>query len=48
MMAGSAGTRAIKHVGEEAVRQAILERLEEFRSGEGYTFVNHFRFVIAK
>lgn len=47
MMAGSGGMRAIKQVGEERVRQVILERLEEFRAGEGYRFVNRFRFIIA-
>jgi hypothetical protein len=56
MMAGSAGVRAIQHSGEERVRQAILEALEEFRvgaagqpdSGCGYRTENRFRFVIAQ
>jgi len=49
MMAGSGGLRAIQHVGEERVRQVILERLDEFRVGTGgYQFENRFRFLIAE
>jgi SAM-dependent methyltransferase len=49
MMAGSAGVRAIQHSGEERVRQAILERLEEFRvASSGFRFENRFRYVIAE
>lgn len=49
MMAGSAGLRAIEHVGEERVRQVILERLEQFKVGTGgYRFKNRFRFLIAE
>jgi len=49
MMAGSGGVRAVQHSGEERVRQAILELLEEFRVGTGgYRIENRFRFVIAQ
>ena len=49
MMAGSAGVRAIQHSGEERVRQAILERLDEFRvESGGYRFENRFRYLIAE
>lgn len=49
MMAGSGGVRAIQHVGEVRVRQAILEALEAFRVGTGgYRFENRFRYVIAE
>jgi SAM-dependent methyltransferase len=48
MLAGSAGFRAIQHSGEERVRQALLEALEEFRVGTGYRMENRFRFLIAE
>jgi hypothetical protein len=49
MMAGSAGARAVQLHGERRVRQAIVERLEEFRTQAGsYSFQNRFRFVIAE
>jgi SAM-dependent methyltransferase len=49
MMAGSAGVRAIQQVGEERVRQAILEPLETFRvASGGYRFENRFRYLIAE
>jgi SAM-dependent methyltransferase len=48
MLAGSAGVRAVQHSGEGRVRQAIVDRLEEFhRPTGGYLFENRFRFVIA-
>lgn len=48
MMAGSGGVRAVQHSGEDRVRQAILEALEEFRvETGGYRLENRFRFVIA-
>lgn len=46
LLAGSA--LAIRHSGEERVRQAILEALEAFRvETGGYRIENRFRFVIA-
>jgi SAM-dependent methyltransferase len=49
MMAGSAGVRAIQQVGDERVRQAILEPLETFRvASGGYRFENRFRYLIAE
>jgi SAM-dependent methyltransferase len=49
MMAGSSGVRAVQHVGEERVRQVMLEALGEFRVGTGSDrFENHFRYVIAE
>jgi SAM-dependent methyltransferase len=49
MMAGSSGARAIAHSGEQRVRQAILEALEEFRlETGGYRIENRFRFLIAE
>jgi SAM-dependent methyltransferase len=48
MMAGSGGVRAIRHVGEERVRQVILEHLGPFRvEVGGYRFTNRFQWVIA-
>jgi SAM-dependent methyltransferase len=48
MLAGSAGVRAVQHSGEDRVRQAILEALEQFRvETGGYRLENRFRFVIA-
>ncbi len=46
----SGGTaRAVQHSGEERVRQAMLEALQEFRAEDGrIRFQNLFRFVIAE
>jgi SAM-dependent methyltransferase len=49
MMPGSAASRAVQHVGEERVRQVMLEALEQFRTESGgYRMVNRFRFLIAE
>jgi SAM-dependent methyltransferase len=49
MLGGSGGVRAIRHSGEERVRQTILEALEAYRSETGgYRMENRFRFVIAE
>jgi hypothetical protein len=49
MVAGSGATRATQHVGEERVRQVMLEALEQFRTETGgYRMVNRFRFLIAE
>ena len=49
MMAGGIAARAVQHSGEERVRQAMLEALEEFRVGtDGYRIENRFRFLIAE
>jgi SAM-dependent methyltransferase len=48
LMAGSGSARAIQHVGEAQVRQAILKALEGFRTEAGdYQIKNQFRFFIA-
>jgi SAM-dependent methyltransferase len=48
-MAGGGGARAVQHSGEEHVRQAILQALEEFRMETGeYRIENRFQFVIAE
>lgn len=48
-MAGSSGIRAVQHVGEERVRQAILAELEQFRvETGGFRTENLFRFLIAE
>ena len=46
----SGGTaRAVQHSGEDRVRQALLEALQEFRAeGGGIRFQNRFRFVIVE
>jgi SAM-dependent methyltransferase len=49
LMSGGGAARAIAHSGEDAVRQAILAALEEFRTpAGGYRIENRFRFVIAE
>jgi SAM-dependent methyltransferase len=47
-MAGGGSARAVHHSGQERVRQAIQETLEEFRSVTGeYRIKNCFQFLIA-
>lgn len=49
MMEGSGPRRAIQHVGEERVREVMLDALEQFRTETGgYRMVNQFRFLIAE
>jgi SAM-dependent methyltransferase len=49
MMAGSSGSRAVQHSGEERVRRAILDALAEFKLETGaYRTENRFKFVIAE
>jgi hypothetical protein len=49
LMGGCTGAKAIQHSGEERVRQAIRDALEEFRlkSGE-YRIENRFHFLVAE
>lgn len=49
LLSAGPAVRAIEHVGEEAVKDAVLKALEPFKTPDGgYHFCNKFLYLIAR